>query len=237
LSTDFFKGNRMVKRGVLHLLLAAAALTVACSDDEGTGPEEGLARLRAVHADARLSEVDVVVDDIELASDLAFQDASDYLELEPGSHKVVFLTADGALDSLQLSLADRGDYTVFPCCFGFPNSLFLTDDNTESIEGNAKVRVIHFSTAPALDVYLTAPDTDLATETPSLVSLGGFDASDYLDLPSGDYQIRVTAAGTKTVLIDGGTQALGPGEVRTVVVVDAEGGGEPFGLLVLEDAN
>jgi hypothetical protein len=39
------------------------------------------------------------------------------------------------------------------------------------------------------------------------------------------------------VLIDGGTQALGPGEVRTVVVVDAEGGGEPFSLLVLEDAN
>ncbi len=227
----------MVKRGVLRLLLALAALTAACSDDEGTGPEEGLARLRVVHADARSSEVDVVVDDIEMANDLSFLDASEYLELEPGSRKVVFLTADSTLDSLQLDLAEGVDYTVFPCCFGHSNSLFLTDDNTESTEGNARVRVIHFASAPTVDIYVTAPDADLEAETPTLASLGSFDASGYLELPTGDYQIRVTPAGTKTVLIDGGTQGVGPGEVRTVVVVDAEGGGEPFGLLVLEDAN
>jgi hypothetical protein len=213
-----------------------AALTAGCSD-EGTGPEEGMARLRVVHADAQLAELDVVVDDIEMASDLSFLDASEYEELEAGTHKVVFLTADSTLDSLQLGLAEGVDYTVFPCCFGFPNSLFLTDDNTESTEGNAKVRVIHFATAPPVDIYLTAPDVDLAAELPALVSLGRFGVSDYLELTSGDYQLRVTPAGTKTVLIDGGTQAVGPGEVRTVVVVDAEGGGEPFGVLVLEDAN
>jgi hypothetical protein len=226
----------MMKNGVLRLLLAMAALTAGCSD-EGTGPEEGMARLRVVHADAQLAELDVVVDDIEMASDLSFLDASEYEELQAGTHKVVFLTADSTLDSLQLGLAEGVDYTVFPCCFGFPNSLFLTDDNTESTEGNAKVRVIHFATAPPVDIYLTAPDVDLAAELPALVSLGRFGVSDYLELTSGDYQLRVTPAGTKTVLIDGGTQAVGPGEVRTVVVVDAEGGGEPFGVLVLEDAN
>ncbi len=227
----------MVKRGVLPLLLAVAALTAACSDDDGTGPGEGLARLRVVHADARTGEVDVVVDDIEMASDLSFLDASDYLELEAGSRQVVFLTADSTLDSLQLNLAEGVDYTVFPCCFGLPNSLFLTDDNAESAEGNAKVRVIHFASAPPVDIYLTAPDADLEVETPALGALRSYDASEYLELSSGDYQIRVTTAGTKTVEIDGGTQALGPGEVRTVVVVDAEGGGAPFSLLVLEDAN
>jgi len=226
----------MVKRRVLRLLLAVAALTAACSD-EGTGPGEGMARLRVVHAEARTGEVDVVVDDIEMASDLSFLDASDYLELDAGSRQVVFLTADGTLDSLQLNLAEGVDYTVFPCCFGFRNSLFLTDDNAESAEGNAKVRVIHFASAPTVDIYLTAPDADLEAETPTLVALRGSDASDYVEVSSGDYQIRITAAGSKTVLIDGGTQALGPGEVRTVVVVDAEGGGEPFSLLVLEDAN
>jgi len=226
----------MVKRRVLRLLLAVAALTAACSD-EGTGPGEGMARLRVVHAEARTGEVDVVVDDIEMASDLSFLDASDYLELDAGSRQVVFLTAESTLDSLQLNLAEGVDYTVFPCCFGFRNSLFLTDDNAESAEGNAKVRVIHFASAPTVDIYLTAPDADLEAETPTLVALRGSDASDYVEVSSGDYQIRITAAGSKTVLIDGGTQALGPGEVRTVVVVDAEGGGEPFSLLVLEDAN
>jgi trimeric autotransporter adhesin len=227
----------MVKRGVLRLLLAVAALTAACSDDEGTGPEEGMARLRVVHADAELAEVDVVVDDIEMATDLSFLDASDYLELEAGSRQVVFLTTESTLDSLQLNLAEGVDYTVFPCCFGFPNTLFLTDDNAESANGNARVRVIHFANGPTVDVYVTAPDTDLETETPTLVALRRFDVSEYQELSSGDYQIRVTRAGSKTVVIDGGTQALGPGQVRTVVVVEAEGGGEPFSLLVLEDAN
>jgi hypothetical protein len=222
---------------MLRLLLVVAALTAACGDDEGTGPEEGVARLRMVHADAELAEVDVVVDDIEMASDLSFLNASDYLELEAGSRHVVFLTADDTLDQLQVDVAEGVDYTVFPCCSGFPSSLFLTDDNAASEEGNAKVRVIHFASAPTVDVFLTAPDTDLEAETPTLVALGRFDASDYLEVASGDYQIRITPAGTQTVLIDGGTQALGPGEVRTVVVVDAEGGGEPFSLLVLEDAN
>jgi hypothetical protein len=227
----------MSNRGVLRLLLALAALTAACSDDEGTGPEEGMARLRVVHAEAELPEIDVVVDDIEMASDLFFQDASDYLELEAGSRHLLFLAADSTLDELQVNLAEQVDYTVFPCCFGFPNSLFLTDDNTASTEGNAKVRVIHFASAPTVDVYLTTPDADFEAATPTLFSLGSFDASDYVEAPAGDYQLRVTAAGTKTVVIDGGTQALGPGEVRTLVVVDAEGGGEPFGTLLLEDAN
>jgi hypothetical protein len=171
-----------------------------------------------------------------MASDLAFQDASDYLDLEAGSRHVVFLTADDTLDELQVNLAEAADYTVLPCCSGFPNSLFLTDDNTESVEGNAKVRVIHFASAPTVDIYVTAPDADLEAETPDLVALGTFDASDYLELPTGDHQIRVTPAGSKEVLIDGGTQAVGPGEVRTVVLVDTEGG-DDFSLLVLEDAN
>ena len=115
--------------------------------------------------------------------------------------------------------------------------MFLTDDNTESAEGNAKVRVIHFASAAAVDVYLTVPDADLEAETPTSTSVRTFGASDYIEVPSGDYQIRATTAGTKTVEIDGGTLALGPGQVRTAVAVDAEGGGEPFSFLVLEDAN
>jgi trimeric autotransporter adhesin len=225
----------MLNRGVLCLLLAVAALTTACSDDDGTVPEGG-ARLRVVHADAELPEVDVVVDDIEMASDLTYLTASEYLELEAGPRHVAFVTDDGPVDDFQLILAEGADYTVI-CCAGFEGSLFLTDDNTESAEGNARVRVIHFATAPAVDVYLTAPDADLEAETPRLVAIGSSDASDYIEVSADDYRIRATTAGTKTVLIDGGIVSLAPGQVRTAIAVDAEGGGEPFSFLVLEDAN
>ena len=225
----------MVERGALCLLLAVAALTTACSD-EGTGPE-GETRLRVIHADAELPELDVVVDDIEMAGDLAFLTASEYLELEAGSRHVQFVTVDDTVDDLRLDLAEGADYTVLPCCFGVAGSLFLTDDNAESAEGNAKVRVIHFASAAAVDVYLLPPDADLEAETPTLFSLASLDASDYVEVPSGDYQVLATSAGTKTVEIDGGTLALSPGQVRTAIVVDAQGGGGPFSFLVLEDAN
>jgi hypothetical protein len=71
-----------------------------------------------------------------------------------------------------------------------------------------------------------------------VVSLRSFEASDYLEVPTGDYQIRFTNAGSKTVVIDGGTTSLSSGQVRTVIAVDTEGGGDPaFSVLALEDAN
>jgi hypothetical protein len=63
------------------------------------------------------------------------------------------------------------------------------------------------------------------------------DVADYIEAPAGDYQVRVTPAGTKTVVIDSGTLALSIGQVRTAIAVDAAGGGAPFDLLVLEDLN
>jgi hypothetical protein len=38
-------------------------------------------------------------------------------------------------------------------------------------------------------------------------------------------------------MIDSGTLTLGAGQVRTVIAVDTAGGGEPYGVMVLEDLN
>jgi len=38
-------------------------------------------------------------------------------------------------------------------------------------------------------------------------------------------------------MIDSGTLTLGAGQVRTVIAVDAAGGGEPYGVMVLEGLN
>jgi hypothetical protein len=88
-----------------------------------------------------------------------------------------------------------------------------------------------------VDVYVTAPGADLATATPALTGVEFGDASDYLEVPAGDYQVRVTPAGTKTVAIDSGALTLSGGQVRTVIAVDAPGGGAPFDFLVLADLN
>jgi hypothetical protein len=56
-------------------------------------------------------------------------------------------------------------------------------------------------------------------------------------VPTGDYEVRVTPWNSNTVMINSGTLTLGAGQVRTVIAVDAAGGGEPYGVMVLEDLN
>jgi hypothetical protein len=114
----------------------------------------------------------------------------------------------------------------------------FVDDNRAPGPGHAKVRVARIGGAPSADVYITAPGADLNTASPTASALEWGTASDYVELPGGDYQVRVTTAGTKTVIIDGGTKQLAAGAVRSFLFVDAPGEvGQPFGLLVLADAH
>ncbi|RPJ85394.1 MAG: DUF4397 domain-containing protein [Acidobacteria bacterium] len=97
------------------------------------------------------------------------------------------------------------------------------------------IRVVDFATVSSdVNIYVTAPGMDLAAETPT-ATLHMLYASDYIEVPAGDYQVRITPWDTKTVVIDSGTLTLGAGQVRTAIAVDATGGGEPYGFLVLED--
>ena len=116
--------------------------------------------------------------------------------------------------------------------------IVLEDDRTAPSTGNIKVRAVHGAPgAPAVDIYVTAPGADIATATPALTNVPFGAASDYLEVPAGSYQVRVTPAGSKTVVIDSGALSLAAGQVRTAIAVDSPGGGAPFDLLVLEDVN
>jgi len=179
----------------------------------------------------------VLVDNEVLLDDLSYSTASGYLDVEAGSRHLGFVSGSGTFDDHQLDLAEGADYTILPCCMQFPNSTVLTDDNSEPAVGNARLRVVDFATlASSVNVYLTAPGADLAGAEPTFVlDIGS--ASDYMEVPAGNYQMRVTNWDSDTVVIDSGALTLAEGQVRTIVTMDASGGGEPFGLLVLEDLN
>jgi hypothetical protein len=138
-----------------------------------------------------------------------------------------------------IDLADGTDYTIIAS--GLVESiqpLVLTDDNSAPASGNVRVRAIHGApSAPAVDIYVTAPGVDLAEATPVLSGVGFGDIADYVEVPAGNYQVRATLAGTTTVVIDSGTLTLVSGQVRTAIAVDAVDGGAPFNLLLLSDRN
>jgi len=230
-----------MKLKFLTLLLAAGALTAACSDDDdNTGPE-GEARLRVVHASPDAPDVDVLLNDAEVLGDVPYLTASDYLDTPAGDQNLEVNAAGTAttLIDTDVSLVDGTDYTVIAS--GLVEAIepiVLQDDNSAPAAGTARVRAIHGAPgAPAVDIYVTAPGADLETTIPLLANVEFGDVADYIEAPAGDYQVRVTPAGTKTVVIDSGTLALSIGQVRTAIAVDAAGGGAPFDLLVLEDLN
>jgi ABC-type glycerol-3-phosphate transport system substrate-binding protein len=230
-----------MKPRLLALLLAAGALTAACSDDNASTSPEGEARVRVVHASPDAPAVDVLVDNTSVLTAVPYRAASTYLALAAGERnlKVNAAGTSTAVIDANVSLADATDYTVIASgLVAAIEPIVLEDDNSVPAAGRARVRAIHgAASAPAVDIYVTAPGADLATATPALTNVKFGDVADYIEAPAGDYQVRVTPTGSKTTVIDSGTLSLASGQVRTAIAVDAPGGGAPFGLLLLEDLN
>jgi len=227
------------------LLTAVAALSLslgasACSDDSGTNVTTQ-ARLRVVHASPDAPNVDVLVDGTVALANVAYQVASAYLTVPAGARAIEVRPTGSAtaVISATPTLTGGTDYTVLavgPVAAIEP--LLLVDDNTAPAAGNVKVRLVHASpTAGLVDIYVTTPGADISMMAPSLAAVDFKAASPYIAAPAGDYQVRVTAAGTKTVALDTGTLTLAAGQIRTGVALDAPGGGLPLGAIVLPDRN
>lgn len=221
-------------------LVLAAALGAAACDDDNTGPDSE-ARVRVVHASPDAPNVDVLIDGAAVLTDVPFGAASTYLPVEAGDRELQVRAAGTSTVVIEddQDLDDGSDYTVIASgLVASISALELADDNSAPAAGQIKLRVVHGApSAPAVDVYVTAPGADLNAATPTLASVPFRAASDYLEVPAGNYQVRVTVAGTKTVAIDTGTLTLSAGQVRTAIALDAPGGGAPFSALLLADLN
>ncbi|HBR96909.1 MAG TPA: DUF4397 domain-containing protein [Gammaproteobacteria bacterium] len=218
----------------LTLLTDIADTPVALADD-------ARARLRAVHASPDAPAVDISVDSAEVLSDVPFGVASDYLLLLGGTYNIDVSAADGSASVINadIPLAAGVDYTLAAVNFLSEISpLLLEDDNALPADGNVKLRLVHAApSAPTVDVYLTAPDTDIADALPSIAAFNFAENTGYIEAPAGTYRVRVTVANTKTVAIDTGALTLEAGQIRTAFALDPSHSGGDFGVLLLEDRN
>lgn len=221
---------------------AALALTLFVLALVPAMAQTGTASVRVVHASADAPQVNVWLDGNAAFQGLSFKDYTDYTPVPPGTHTVALaLTSTGAV-ALQQSfvLAPGGTYTFYAVGLAAKGTLAIIgtgDDPTTPAAGNTKVRVVHAaSTAPAVDVYATAPFAALP-DAPLLSNVPFAASSGYLTVPAGTYQARVTPTGTKTVAIDSGRLPLTGATTRTIVAVDPKVDGGSFSFLVLDDAN
>lgn len=108
--------------------------------------------------------------------------------------------------------------------------------------GNVRVQVVHGAAgAPPVDIHVTGPADPVV---PANAIAGGstpFGAfSDQLEVPAGDYRIRVTLPGDSDPVFDSGTVALPAGADLVVVAIDntvagrSDGDASPITLLVAD---
>jgi hypothetical protein len=185
------------------------------------------AQLRAVHASPDAPNVDILVDDAVVASDVAFKGVLPYTAVNAGDRNIKVNatgTATSVIDAT-VPLSGGTDYTVLAVGFlADIEPLLLVDDLTDPTPGNAKVRVVHASPdAPPVDV--------LVDDVVVLTNVAFTDSSDYLEVPAGTANIKVNAAGTATTVIDADVPLV-DGSIYTIIAVGDLANIEP---LVLTD--
>jgi hypothetical protein len=224
--------------------LGAIALGIAACDggatDVSVAPE--VATVRVVHASADAPTVNVLVDGAVFAEDLAFEDATLLHTVSAGT---VSVQVDGrvpggtatVIGPLNVTLADQTENNIIAVGnVSTIEPIVVTSPAASSLNGTVRAQVVHGSpSAPPVDVYVTAPGADLVQS----VALGSFAFKESLgpvEVPAGDYQIRVTLPGSPgapgAVVFDSGTVSLPSANILIVAVDNTRVGMAPISLLV-----
>jgi hypothetical protein len=221
------------KKMLIGFLVTTASL-VGCG---GNGNDE--ARVRVFHASPDAPNVDILVDGGRVLENVPYTVSSGFLHVDAGERRFQVQVTGTDITAIDATVPLEGDtdYVVIAS-----NSvakiapLVTTADRTPPTAGQAKVRVFHGApSAPAVDVYVTAPGANINQADPVLSNVPFGAISDYLTVPAGSYDVKVTVAGTKTVAIRADSLQLASGIVGMVAALDAKGGGAPFSLAVLDE--
>lgn len=180
--------------------------------------QSGNARIRVIHASPDAPAVDVFVDGQAALQNVAFPAISDYLDLPAGPHKLAVAPAGqgeaAAVISADVTLEAGKAYSV-AAVGNLANikAQIYNDDLAAPAAGKAHVRVIHASPdAPAVAVKVAGGPT-------LIESLAFPNASQYLPVDAGSYNLQVTPAGANDVVLDLPNTQLQAGTIYDVFAV------------------
>ncbi len=222
-------------------LVPVAALTLAAACDDSDGPD-AVARIRFLHAAQGRAAVDFRADDATEDGGRTYGATwSNSIVLDAGARTLTARLAGGTtnLASTAATLSNSGSYSVVLAKRQAGDSLVVFADTAATpADTKAFVRILNVAPAAAsVDVYITAANADLATATPNATAIDVLKRSPYLEVTAAAQRVRLTTAGTKTVILDVNTLALPNRSVRSIAVLDANAGGSPLQGVVSAERN
>ena len=248
------------------ILAALALAAVACGTKDAPGPLEAgqTGRIRFVNliTDPARNPVNAILESVPFGVNLAYGGTTpsslpspataNYSAILVGDRTLVLQrTADPTVTvaTLTFTIVLGNDHTVYAqggTGGGAVTGFVTTDPTPAPPAGQVAVRIVNMSpTGGAMDFFVTAPNADLSTATPTAANLAYHGQSPYVNIPAGTYQIRAVPAGTlaaarsASVVINftpPATPAPFPaGSARTIVAADAAAGGSPLRAFLLTD--
>jgi Domain of unknown function (DUF4397) len=166
------------------------------------------------------------------------QTSGGYISLLAGIPTTITITPQGAdapAITETVTLSEGVDYTLAAIGNGTlqPLELLTLIDDNSVLTGSAKLRIVHAAPFSAI-TSLTAVDVRLQSGTLITGGLIYKNNTGYLDLPGGNYDLRVTLAGTSITAIDPPPILLPNGQVMTVFAIgDGDAANFPLRALVL----
>lgn len=198
------------------------------------------ANLRVVHASADAPAVDVLANNgtTPAISNLAFPDATDYLNLPAATYnfKVVPTgTLTPAVINADVPLANGSSYTLLAVNQLSAIEPLLATDNLRKVATEARIRLIHASTLAAnVDIYVVATGASIANATPNFANVPFKGDTGYVSLAAGNYDVIITPTGTKTEALKA-TLALSDGKIYTAIARDGTNLTTPLGVIGLDE--
>src|SRR5918993_861437 len=203
----------------LTALTAAGALALAIAAPVAAA-EDG-AHVRVLHGSPDAPSVDVYVNDekVDALSGLEFGDLTEYVSVPGGTYAVkVCATADETvcpIDVPEVEVSDGTKYTIAATnVLASIEAQVLVDDPSPTAD-EALVRVVHFSAdTPAIDVLTQDGATTVVD------ALAYPNATDYVALPGGSYDLKVCADADNAVCpLDPGALDLANGTAYSVFAI------------------
>jgi Domain of unknown function (DUF4397) len=205
------------------LAVGVCLFSIGCGGSGGT-------QVRLMNAFNGQSSLNLLVNNSTIASGVGFGAASGYAGASSGSQGVQITAGSTTLLNVTLNINGGSNNTVLATLSG---ATVFADNKSTPPSNDIQIRAINASSSlGSVDVYIVAPNTDLSSVKPN-ATLAFQQASSYVTLAAGSYQIEFTQTGSKLPIVNTGSLSFSAGQIRTVVSLDGHG----FSASVLSDLN
>jgi len=223
----------------LPLALALAALSFFATGC-GSSSQSQIRVIQAISDET--TALDINVNTTKVFTNIAFDGVQPtppaYTKVASGSDTLEAFdtgTTTSVINSTNASLSGSSQYTVLLTGFlngtgpNAPTFNLITDNNAAPTSGNVEIRIIDGSANTpqgGFNVYIVPQGANISGLTPQVSGLLIGQASLYqtLNITSNVYEVIVTPNGTQSPYIDQ-TYTIPTGSIRTLVIVDNQGGG------------